>query len=73
MANAKKCDRCGAYYQEVEATAIEILANSMTRIFESQTVLHNIAVIEKFIDLCPSCSASLKRWVKCEGDAEDGK
>lgn len=73
MANAKKCDRCGAYYQEVEATVIEILTKQVTEMFESKTVLQNIAVIEKFLDFCPSCSESLKRWVKGKEDTEDGK
>jgi len=71
MANAKKCDRCGSYYQEVEPTAIETLANSMTAIFEPKSVLQNIAVIEKFMDLCPSCSESLKQWVKGKETEKD--
>lgn len=73
MATAKKCDRCGAYYQEVEATGINILVKCMTDMFEPATVLKNIAVIEQFLDLCPSCSESLKRWVKGKEDTEDGK
>ena len=73
MANAKKCDRCGSFYQEVEATAIETIANSMAAIFEPKMVLQNIAAIEKLLDLCPSCSESLKRWLKGKEDAEDGK
>ena len=70
MANAKKCDRCGAYYQEVEANAVQTLAKSMTSILEPKTP--NIAIIEKMVDLCPSCSTSLKQWWKGKEDAEDG-
>lgn len=73
MADAKKCDRCGAYYQEVEPTALETLANSMTAIFEPKSVLQMIAVIEKCLDLCPSCSQSLKGWVKGKEHEEDEK
>ena len=67
MANAKKCDRCGAYYQEVEATAIEALAKSMTSIFEAKIP----KIIEMAVDLCPSCCTSLKRWWN-EKEGTDG-
>ena len=73
MADAKKCDRCGEYYQKVELTAIENLANSLRQSSMTSRVFEQLSVIEKFLDLCPSCSKSLRQWVKCEEDREDGK
>lgn len=73
MANAKKCDRCGAYYQECEANAIQSLANTLEKMLEPKTTLQIIGVIERCLDLCPGCSESLKRWAKGKEDAEDGK
>ena len=63
MANAKKCDRCGRYYEERMATAIENLAEGITKLvsFPQPAI---IEVIEQFVDLCPECSDSLKRWMR---------
>ena len=72
MANAKKCDRCGKYYEEREATPIETLAHSMEALIVPKTVMQNISVIERILDLCPSCSESLKRWANGKENAEDG-
>ena len=68
MANAKRCDRCGKFYQEVDPNGIEALANAFRRFGTPQRVLQQIYVIEKFLDLCPSCSESLKRWAKGNED-----
>lgn len=69
MANAKKCDRCGNFYQEVEPNTIDQVANAISNLVASIAthayVEKQIRVIENFLDLCPSCSKSLKRWVKC--------
>lgn len=73
MANAKKCDRCGNYYQECEPNAIESLCNAFVGMVAQKEVLHKIAVIEQCLDLCPACSKSLKRWMKLEEDTGDGK
>ena len=71
MADAKKCDRCGKYYQKAQPTALESLADSLRAIVTPQRVTAQISVIETFLDLCPSCSKSLRIWAK--GDkAEDG-
>lgn len=49
MANAKKCDRCGAFYDEI--------INPNLRIEE-----HNYPFVN-YIDLCPQCVEELKQWL----------
>ena len=69
MADAKKCDRCGNFYQEVEPNAFEELGKAISDmvayIARPANVKKQIVVIEGFLDLCPSCSKSLKRWATC--------
>lgn len=69
MADAKKCDRCGNFYQRVELNAIEELGKAMSDmvayIATPVNVTKQICAIESCLDLCPSCSKSLKRWAKC--------
>lgn len=72
MADAKKCDRCGNIYEETQPTAFESLADALSEIVMPQRVTAQASLIEYFLDLCPLCCKSLKRWVK--GDrVEDGK
>lgn len=80
MASAKQCDRCGEFYTERERNPFDDLADAMASIVTPKTVLSNIAVIEKFLDLCPRCSRSLRKWVTNAGadesrkeEEEDGK
>ena len=70
MANAKKCDRCGEYYQEREMNAIESLVNSFSPITATTS---KTDVIEELIDLCPKCSKSLRKWMGGKEEPEDGK
>ena len=70
MAEAKRCARCGNFYQERERNAFDALADALRPITMQKTALSNIAVIEKFLDLCPGCSKSLRKWV-CMKDGED--
>lgn len=72
MANAKKCDRCGAYYQEAEPNAAQELVDNFLKYITPQSIDKQISAIEGLLDLCPSCSKSLKRWVNGE-EKEDGK
>ena len=72
MANAKKCDRCGKYYEEREMNAFEAVAKSIEKAFTPQTEIKCIMAIEGLLDLCPACSKSLKEWVK-GAKKEDGK
>ena len=73
MANAKKCDRCGAYYQEVEPNVFGALAAALRPITMQERERKCISTIETFLDLCPSCSKSLKSWVKGNEEKEDGQ
>lgn len=58
---AKKCDRCGGYYELVYETPIETLARSMAAVMYMHQVLEKI---EACVDLCPKCNEELKRWLK---------
>ncbi len=52
MADAKKCDRCGKYYDQ------EINTNKISRI---RTVNYNGTVLDG-MDLCPECCESFGYW-----------
>ena len=47
MSRAKKCDRCGNYYDLYDHD-IEIIKS---------------AVLHEYIDLCPRCHEDLKDWL----------
>lgn len=56
---AKKCDRCGAFYEEIEPNAIEALGNSLRELVKGISkapipILHN--------DLCGECRKSFDEW-----------
>lgn len=59
--NAKKCDRCGNYYQLVWETPIETLARTMASVMYTHQLLERI---EACVDLCPNCTEELKTWLK---------
>lgn len=73
MANAKKCDRCGKYYHECDPNPFENLAIAFERIATPPSEQKCITTIETFLDLCPSCSKSLKSWVKGNEVVDDGQ
>ena len=54
MANAKKCDRCGAFY--------DIKENPILSIERTGTPYINNKY-SKYIDLCPQCLEELKQWL----------
>lgn len=64
MAAAKKCDRCGHFYEEVEPTALGDIALAMERLLSPGSVYTRQLIVEKSLDLCPDCSKSLTRWLK---------
>lgn len=72
MAEARKCDRCGKYYELREMNALESFAAACLPIFRQRTESNCITVIESLLDLCPACSKSLKKWVK-GAEKADGK
>lgn len=53
MANAKKCDRCGGYF--------DISSNNFNRLslYNSYRTSDN----GKMFDLCPTCMANLRTWL----------
>lgn len=58
MADAKKCDRCGKYYDVKDRTVY--LYNGAPR-------------RNNPLDLCDECAADLKKWLnKDMGDVSDG-
>jgi predicted HNH restriction endonuclease len=63
MAEAKKCDRCGSFYEERDPNFIESLAYQIRSIASPRK--HGVIYsITSLIDLCPNCSKSLKNWVQ---------
>jgi hypothetical protein len=79
MAEAKKCDRCGAFYVEVEENvfssairALNEMCGSISGTKNGMKAKHFVAEIEKNVDLCAKCSKSLKTWFFGKGE-EDGE
>ena len=64
MANAKKCDRCGVLFEEIEESPIADLSRSFasaTRQMFGGSI--NTPIIQG-ADLCKECEQSLKKWWK---------
>jgi hypothetical protein len=70
MANAKKCDRCGNYYQERKSNVFENFACDLSRHLKLSEKEQMIWFIEQTVDLCPCCSKSLQHWAKCKEETE---
>jgi hypothetical protein len=64
MSNAKKCDRCGMFYQEVDPSAIDILVNSFSEMFTSSNLRNVQSAVEGMVDFCPQCSKEFTIWLK---------
>lgn len=64
MSNAKKCDRCGMFYQEVDPSAIDILVNSFAEVFTSSNLINVQSAVEGMVDFCPQCSKEFTMWLK---------
>ena len=63
MANAKRCDRCGLYYDEYN------IRNNSEKI--NIVMIINIDSKDDYYshgpyDLCPACSNELMKWLKKE-------
>lgn len=62
MANAKKCDRCGKFYEKY------------TKKLKDGSIVNGIIVIgsgfpvtdENFEDLCPECMKELEKWMEAK-------
>lgn len=69
--NAKKCDRCGAFYTEVEENTLMRVINDMGEALKKMTVGDPFSLFERLkdhVDLCKDCEKSLKKWT--QGEAE---
>lgn len=72
MANAKKCDRCGKYYTEVEADVFDQIAKNFSNLFKTERT-ERTETIAELMDFCPSCSKSFKKWMVGKEVQNDGK
>lgn len=57
MSTAKKCDRCGGFYEEGTTNPIENLRNIMS------PPSHVYFAIVTIADFCPECKRQLKKWL----------
>lgn len=62
MASAKKCDRCGKYYDNNEAIRQGITNIGDSTIIAIKYVYHNNISVERF-DLCDDCVQKLKDFM----------
>lgn len=63
--DAKRCDRCGAFYQPENWKHGDIVVKK--KIKERKMLVFgdvgNVFFIDESIDLCPGCSAFIKDWL----------
>ena len=65
MALAKKCDRCGKFYDEYNFTKDDKNINGiMTLNLDEQDHYYT----HKPLDFCPSCKDSFEKWLNKKGD-----
>lgn len=62
MALAKKCDRCGKFYDPKDVNICGAIVNGLKLI--SRDEQNNKAVKRIYFDLCPECLVSLAGWLK---------
>lgn len=63
MANAKKCDVCGKYYDENEIKIKGCTVSGIILISDSAHIIH-----ETGIDLCDNCFNLLDSWTSGQSD-----
>lgn len=61
--NAKKCDRCGKFYDEYNN---EIETESPNYLQLCQENMNKQRYVEEEYDLCLECMAKLQKWLKGE-------
>ena len=74
MANAKKCDRCGDYYDANTKYEIPSYLNTRHAIGISTLVSCNFSCPTEpgiSYDLCDKCLESFYNWLGCENAADD--
>ena len=65
MANAKKCDRCGRFYEERPRNTIEGFGEALAAFVNADKIKPNL-----LNDLCCECEKSLNEWWKEGADNE---
>lgn len=63
--DAKKCDRCGRFYVEVPANAIQEAVHSLTealRRFQNGEAFDLFSRMKGHADLCIDCTEALRKW-----------
>lgn len=75
--NAKKCDRCGIYYEEgqyIPKNCFELLSNAINELFGYKPDYVYVAkvrksgsiIAERQFDLCPECNLKLRKFMDGE-------
>lgn len=67
MALAKKCDRCGNFYEHYGKEEYE--PNGMAFIYKGKDC--SFHKIHKIFDLCPDCLGKLDKFIRNVADVED--
>ena len=70
MAEAKKCDRCGTFYDEYNVEDCDENPNGFATVSIDSKGDYFIYDIK---DLCPNCMASFKKWIKVNGKESKDK
>lgn len=65
--NAKKCDRCGTFYDSYGREVNETDSDKIKRLFQNNRdgigLSKSDGYISPHIDLCPSCLEELIKWL----------
>lgn len=64
MASAKKCDRCGKYYDKNEQH--QACSNGYKSIINGVAFTMKNGELAETYDLCDDCIARMKEWLKGE-------
>lgn len=68
MASAKKCDRCGKFYDVYNSANSNKKINSLIR---ANTDGKRQYFAQEIIELCPECMNVFEVWLKNEGEKND--
>ena len=60
--DAKKCDRCGNFYQQEDWRHGDIIVKKKRKEITG-VIFGDIYFIDDDIDLCPECLAFIKNWL----------
>ena len=70
MGKAKKCDRCGAFYQEIKPQGIAETLEAALGMMLQKRAPEEI-LIKSVVDLCTKCENELHDWWTRTGDLKD--